>query len=159
MSEKPLPPAATAAPYGAVADPFGPHPTPSYGTPAMLSDVKAEEVRTNRAVAAAVAQAEDTAALKSWKAGWIAGSASLIAAIALAFLVWFRNEAMAQQKADNAEAAAKAHADVKIADVKSSVSQVQSSVDTVAYKVDEQNKKLDDLVDAVRELAAKKGGK
>lgn len=152
MSEKPPLPVTTPAPVGAVGDPFGAHPTPSFGTPAMLSDVKREERRTN----AALAEAETSAAKKAWFAGWAAGIAGVVAAVGLAFLVWFRGEAMAQEKSNNALELAKSHTDKSVAEVKASVSEVKSSVDTVAYKVDEQNKKLDEIAKAVKELARSK---
>jgi hypothetical protein len=141
--KQPPPPSTTAAPY--VADPFGPHPTPSYGTPAMLSDVKAEERRTDRVVADVVAVADSMAKDRAWKAGWAAGIGGVCAAVAVSFVVWFRAEAMAQEKVDAGVALVNAQTDAKIAGMK-------SDIDTLKFVVGEQSKKLDTQGSDIKEV-------
>lgn len=151
---KPSPPHASPTPDAPeVRDPFGAHPTPSFGTPAMLSDVKAEERRTNAMVAQVVDVAENLARNSAWKAGWAAGIGGVVAAITLAFVVWFRAEAMAQEKVDAGVALTAAQTDAKLAGMK-------ADIETLKYKVDEQNKKLDTVVQQqqqVLEILTKKG--
>lgn len=155
---KPMPPFPVASPTPRaenVADPFGPHPTPSFGTPAMLSDVKAEERRTNAVVAATIDAAESMAKGQAWKAGWIAGAGGVVTAITLAFVVWFRAEAMAQEKVDAGIALANAQTDAKIAGMK-------SDIDTLKFVVGEQTKKIDAQgsdIKEVLELVRKQKGK
>lgn len=152
---RPPPPVATQRGDENVADPFGPHPTPSFGTPAMLSDVKAEERRTNSVVDAAVVAAEEMAKSQAWKAGWIAGAGGVVAAIALTFTVWFRAEAMAQEKVDAGVALANAQTDAKIANMKASVETLQFVVGEQSKKLDAQGSDIKEVLDLVRKQKAK----
>lgn len=119
------------------ADPFGPHPTPSYGIPASLHDMKV--------IRAEVARATAKAKKGSWAAGWLAGLGSVVATITLAFVVWFKAEAMAQEKVDTGITVVNAQTDAKLA-------KMGSAVETTQYKVEEQNKKLDLVVQQQAEV-------
>lgn len=121
----------------------------------MLSDVKAEERRTNSVVDAAVVAAEEMAKSQAWKAGWIAGAGGVVAAIALTFTVWFRAEAMAQEKVDAGVALANAQTDAKIANMKASVETLQFVVGEQSKKLDAQGSDIKEVLDLVRKQKAK----
>lgn len=96
--------------------------------------------------------AHHEAAKAAWKAGWAAGIAGVGVAVGLMFGGWFKIEAMAQEKSNQAVKDAGAETDRKLAPIERDVAVIKTKVDTLSDDVADLKKSAQDNAETQREM-------